>query len=376
MKTIKYKLELYCLLLLLPILVACSEQKSFIITSDQDLLMQSKQEVPLEPQDANQLHESPIDAIKIWSYDAQLKLPNEHLLKKHQVQFESPANYPTSYLESLVDPKGPDLLIINLRDFGLFQDTNRLYNYQDSALYQSTLSELPYQSPLLVAPSFDGSSITGILFNYSPLVMYFRADYLSDYALMDTSFDSKVPPKKWFLDSSSFLLWIEKAAANGHSLFQWQDDPYYYLLPKNNFINPESHKLMDDDSFVKIYEIATDIQNNRYFLGSSVWDKAGSEALKNGELEALYFPTWGEYWLREQVPDQSGLWRAAPLPLGMNSYEGNLFLLRKDSPYLEPLLNYVMNVVESECNAYLTNTLYTSPFMGKQKTGQLYYDLV
>ncbi|MBN2222823.1 MAG: hypothetical protein JW708_11500, partial [Vallitaleaceae bacterium] len=289
---------------------------------------------------------------------------------------ESPENYPYSYLEGLANENGPDLLVINQKDFGLFQDINRLYNYQDSDLYKRTLKEVPYTSPLTIAPANNNMGIYGILFNYSPVVMYYRYDYLDSYDLLSFDYNYKQPASDWFESSDLFLRWIEKAAADGHNLFQWQDDPYYYLLAKTDFIDREENSLMNKEHFSKVYEVATYIQKHRYFLGSSVWDKAGNEALINGELEALYFPTWGEYWLNEQVPEQRGLWRAAPLPLGLQYLEGNLFLIRKDSLYAESLVEYVMEVVRGECRFYQGNTVNTSDYMGGQKTGQLYYDLV
>lgn len=353
-------------IIMLLLLSACKQSNNQIYLNEGQLLDIITEDVVEPTGSLNDVH-----TLTIWRYNDNIDLGDLSLFSDLDLAIITPDNYPLSYIGELGSPDAPDLMLINMDDFGLFNNTGKIYDISLQDDFYIWKSSLDYATAVEAGRSLDQRQTFGVLYQYSPLVMYYRQDLLESYHL-----DLKVDPAEMSMPYPMFSDWLLAASLREHFLFQWPTSPVDEWMINHAYFSEDYKSLLSDTPTRDLYKISQEVYNNNRFLGSSIWDSPGIMALTTDKLEAVYLGTYGEYYLEEIVPDQSGLWRAGYLPMNIQAMTGSMLLINKDSPHRDLLYKYLQGRVEADISTYVLNKNRTSLFLDNQTIGGLYYDMV
>lgn len=176
--------------------------------------------------------------------------------------------------------------------------------------YRDTIAEAKF-----VEVEYDGR-VWGVPWDLPPAVLLYRSDLFEEAGITEI-------PETWdeYIDvlgpqiaatGDRFLLAIDPTTAVA---FYW----YRTLLAQvgSGYFDSDGNVLLGDEKSIQVAQWMADaidqgaaLTGVQYFEGPSWWS-----ALKDDRVASMVGATWMVGMMKDQVPEQEGLWRAAPLPV-------------------------------------------------------------
>jgi len=266
-------------------------------------------------------------ALTVWSYfdmestnaAFRAKFPDVALVHT-QFDYEDFADV---YVKALISGQTPDVMVIDNGSVGRFNSIRDAFD---------NLLEPPYDGEKyvgLIPPnmrnlyySFDGSKLMGIPQNITGAVTFYRQDIFDRYGLPSEPEEVAA----YFDDPDNWIEAGRRMKKEGRSIFQWDTDPLDILAMQESFFDSEYRYVRNKPSVGALLESARAVRQQGLSLRSSIWTEAGQEAIRSGELAAVYMGSWGIADLRRWAPDTAGKWRVTRLPAGLYGSTGGSLL--------------------------------------------------
>jgi lactose/L-arabinose transport system substrate-binding protein len=176
----------------------------------------------------------------------------------------------------------------------------------------------PYRDRIAPAKFVEVESdgrVWGVPWDLPPAVLLYREDLFEEAGITEI-------PKTWdeyvnvlgpkLAENGHFLMAIDPSTATA---FYW----YRALLAQigSGYFDENGDVLLGDEKSVRVAQWMADaidkgdaLTGVQYFEGPSWWS-----ALKDNKVASMVGATWMVGMMKDQVPEQAGLWRAAPLPV-------------------------------------------------------------
>lgn len=265
--------------------------------------------------------------LAVWSYFDMSAIHEEFQQRYPGVRFSYKQfaynQFEDAYIRALISGEPPDVLVIDNRYAGTFLAMRDAFD---------DLLEPPYSamSYLRLIPgnlrnlyvSSDGGKLIGLPLDMTGAVMFYRKDLFEASGL-------PVEPEKladYLREADHWMDAAQRLKQAGHVIFQQDTEPLDVLGMQETFFDEEFRYKRYTAAFSEMLEVSRTVWQQNLSLGSSVWTENGQQALRTGQLAAVYMGSWGIDHLQEWAPDTRGNWRATRLPMGVFGIEGGSFL--------------------------------------------------
>lgn len=282
--------------------------------------------LPMNNQENNDLLKNTKE-IEVWSYfDAtplnarfKEKYPDVNV---HYTQF-SFNEFVDVYLKALISGCPPDILYIDNGAVGQFNSLRDAFdNLLEAPYYAGNyLDRIPSNLHNLYY-SFDGKKLIGIPQNMTAAVTFYREDLFRENGL-----PSEPEEVGRYLENPAN--WIEagnQLKQKGISIFQWDTDPLDILAMQDSFFDARYQYVRNTPAVSELLGTSRAVWQNGLSLRASIWTNAGQEALRSGQLAAVYMGSWGVKDLKAWAPETAGKWRVTRLPAGLYGNTGGSIL--------------------------------------------------
>ncbi|GEN84322.1 hypothetical protein SLU01_26340 [Sporosarcina luteola] len=272
-------------------------------------------------------HERNNDNLIIWS---DIEFGDEHIQEFEKanpgVQVEvvekSVGTQLQDYMQAMADDEPVDIFVMDSSFLGKF---STLQGFEDLSAepynadrFKEGVSETVWNNHL----SINEDKLFALPVALSPVVLYYRADLMDKYG-----FPSNSEALSLYLRSEKNLFALaEKMKAKGHSIFLWDTIAIDLYIAKFGFLNANYENNIPEEEFLKSIQLTETIIRNRYPANKDIWLQEGQQAIRNEEVIMLTLGSWGEKYLPEFAPDQSGKWRAAKPPLSLSGWSSSTAL--------------------------------------------------
>lgn len=221
----------------------------------------------------------------------------------------------------------------------------------------------------------------------SPTVLYYRADLMEKYG-----FPAGPEALALYLKSEKNLFTLAKEMkTHDHSIFLWDSFAIDLYVARYGFLNDNYENNIPEDKFLKGIQMTDTIIRNNFAVNKDLWTLEGRQAVRDEEIIMLTLGSWGEKYIAEFAPDQSGKWRATKLPLGLSGWSSSTALaIPAHSEKKELAWKFIEFTMEKGMDfkewplvpAYEPARMekwrngQANPYFGNQKTYALYDDLL
>jgi multiple sugar transport system substrate-binding protein len=233
------------------------------------------------------------------------------------------ADFVDVYLKALISGQPPDVMLIDNGTVGQFNTIRDAFeNLRDPPYHGGKYIDLIPPNLKNLYYSFDGEKLTGIPQNITGAVTFYRKDIFELYGL-----PSEPEAVGLYLEDPKH--WIEigkRLKKDGKSIFQWDTDPLDILAMQESFFDPNYQYVRNSPLFGAMLETSRAVRQHGLSLRSSIWTEAGQEAIRSGQLAAVYMGSWGVADLQRWAPETKGKWRVARLPAGIYGSTGGSLL--------------------------------------------------
>ncbi|MFC0211241.1 ABC transporter substrate-binding protein [Paenibacillus chartarius] len=317
--------------------------------------------------------------LAIWTIGGSLQYEVDTFQKSHPHVHIEVKNWDNElrlkelYLNALAEGTAPDIMMIPYPMLGAFSSSDKLADLTASPMnvpdMRQRMGEYLWNAHL----SLDGKRLVALPFEAFPQVLYYRQDILKDAGFPYTP-DNLAS----FLKEPANWNQLSKTLAERKIWLTQFDNDLIYMAHIGQFMyNRNLDYERSSDIFKKAY--AASLMSKMNTANVSIWTSNGLELLKQGKLAMAIFPAWGEDVLSGWLPEQAGLWSAAPLPFGATgiSQESSKSIAitaqSKNKAVAAEFLQYVFN--ESGTLRWYKDR-QPSEFLGGQNAGELYLRLI
>ncbi|WP_040712658.1 ABC transporter substrate-binding protein [Paenibacillus curdlanolyticus] len=176
-------------------------------------------------------------------------------------------------------------------------------------------------------------------------VTFYRADVLKE-----NGFPSDPEQLGTYMESSERWLQMTRALAKkGKRTMQQPTDPFEIYGFTNGFFRSNGSFVRNTNAYIDALRIARAAYKEQLPLGASIWDAAGQEALRSGELVMFVNGEWATEQLSEWLPKLADKWQITRLPF--NQYgiiSGWVYAIPKQSKNKEAAWAYMQYQLENE----------------------------
>ncbi|MWC27847.1 ABC transporter substrate-binding protein [Paenibacillus sp. MMS18-CY102] len=191
-------------------------------------------------------------------------------------------------------------------------------------------------------------------------VTFYRADVLKE-----NGFPSDPEKLGIYMESAErWLQMVRVLAKKGKRAMQQPTDPFEIYGLANGFFRSNGSFVRNTSEYIDALRIARASYQEQLPLGASIWDTAGQEALRQGELVMFVSGEWAKDQLSEWTPDLMDKWQVTRLPF--NQYgvlSGWVYAIPKQSKNKEAAWAYIQYQLENEQR--YRSSLYMSQWYGK-----------
>jgi multiple sugar transport system substrate-binding protein len=354
---------------LLGLLMGCQK-------SSEDVLEQADLMELLMPKQVQQQRKAE-GVFRIWTYDKEAvpDLTSFYANYKDlevEVDIVVKEDYIFNYIEALAKDEAPDMMIINHKDFGSFNDLNPFMDLSEKEDIVKAMTVDDQKSRFYYGKAQRSDALLGVLVGLKPWCFYYRADILEDMG-----YDKDpIVIGQLLQDPEAYLELMLQLKGEDRYIWMWPDEMMLIHLAQRRFHKDNYRIDLSQGQYKDVYEISKMIQKERLFSGESIYDTGGAKAVEEERIVGVFLPTWGPYFLRDFFPNTSGKWKMTQMPLGLNQMDGNMVLIHKDTAYEEMALKLLLDLVEADTNEMRFHEHEINVFMSGQKVGKVYQDAI
>ena len=291
------------------------------------------------------------------------------------------------YMEAIVENEPVDIFVM---DSSFLGKLSTLQGFEDlnaepyrAGRFKEGISESVWNNYI----SRNDEGLFALPVAMSPTVLYYRADLMEKYG-----YPSDPTTLGVYLESEKNLFSLaENMKSYGHSIFLWDSFVIDMYISQFGFLNDNYENNIPAEEFTKLTQLTDTIIRNRFAVNKDIWLEEGKRAIRNDEVIMLALGSWGEKYLPEFAPDQSGKWRATKLPLRINGWSSSTALaIPSHSEKKELAWKFIEFTTEKGMDfkewplipAYEPARMekwrieQANPYFGNQKTYALYDDLL
>lgn len=373
MKKIIYLLFLSCFLL-----AACGQTRDFVPFT----MNSSEIEEEQVRENDNLIIWSDIDIGDELIRQFEKANPGVHV----EIQEKSVDTQLHDYMQTMTDKIPVDVFVMDSAFLGKF---STLKGFEDltakpygAGRYKESVPEIIWANHI----SRNDHGLFALPVALSPTVLYYRADLMEKYG-----FPSEPEGLALYLKSEKNLFALaEEMKSHGHSIFLWDTFAIDLLVAQYGFLNDNFENSIPEEEFLKSIQLTDTIIRNQYAANKEIWMLEGQQAIRDDKVIMLTLGSWGEKYIPEFAPDQSGKWRATELPLGISGWSSSTALaIPAHSEKKELAWNFIEFTMEKGMDfkewplvpAYEPARMeawrkdQANPYFGNQKTYALYNSL-
>ncbi|MCX7749457.1 MAG: extracellular solute-binding protein [Clostridia bacterium] len=331
--------------------------------------------------------------IKVWTYTEEWNEAVESFKLYHpkievQVEVFNPDDAPEEYLNALSEGNGPDVLIIDSKNFGQYVAADVLQNLLEEPFSAGKYKNDFPQRLWNIGLSLDEKSLLGLPLNTSPKVTFYRADLLEKNGLpSDPESLGKFMEKE-----ENWLEIAKRLKKDGQYIIEWPGDPVVEIIGSSTGIyDRKFNYLRNSDVFKRAADIAILAHGQTLIANIEFFSEIGKRAVQSGTLAMLYCNTANIKRIQSYAPETKGKWRVTRLPLGMYGWAGSsIITMNSQSSKKEDAWKFMEFLATHQDEIILENTVpayipareklnasdLPYEFLGGQKAYALYLDLV
>lgn len=264
--------------------------------------------------------------LTVWSYFDMTGMNEQFRERYPSVRFSykqiAHEQFAEAYAEALIAGDPPDVLVIDNEFAGIFRAMGDAFDNLLEPPYSAEAYErrIPGNLRSLYFTQ-GGERLVGLPQNLTGAVMFYREDLFRAVGLPTDPEELA----EYLADADRWLGAAQRLKDGGHFLFQQDSEPLDLLGMQEGFFDESLRYVRNTPPFVEMLEVARTVRGQSLSLGSSIWTAAGQEALRTGQLAAVYMGSWGIEYLRDWAPDTRGKWRATRLPMNLHGLDAGSF---------------------------------------------------
>lgn len=226
------------------------------------------------------------------------------------------------YMQVLTDKSPVDVFVMDSTFLGRFSTLKGFENLNaepyGAGRFKEDIPEMLWENHI----SIKDGGLFALPVGVSPAVLYYRADLMMKYG-----FPAEPEALALYLKSEKNLFDLaEKMKSHGHSIILWDSFAIDLYIAKYGFLNDTYENAIPEEAFLKVLQFTETIIQNHYAANKDLWATEGQQAIRDDEVIMLTLGSWGEKYLPEFAPGQSGKWRATELPLGLSGWSSSTAL--------------------------------------------------
>ena len=337
----KNKLKLIIVVFIL-LLTGCQTNETTIVSSDDVLqAVADTKEKNIVSDDTTQ------DRLLVWIPFDYILFDDTSFLSENEgmtIEYKAvPKETVNSYLAGLLSDQGPDILVVNAVDYGVFSKLDVFENYNDPPYdFNETTIENDVFSQL--GWSIFGDKKIGLMTHFSPLVTYYRSDILESIGYSSDPADVA----NYLSDTESLYELTRVLKDNNHYVVQWKDEYNKLMSSNSGFFDEDLAMNRNSSQSQAIYEFALHTYQENMDLNINFWSDEGTIALKKNELVMTYMGTWGQKELISRVPEQASKWKVTSLPFDIKAFDGYFMMIPSKSDNKEKAWEWVHQTYSDE----------------------------
>lgn len=284
------------------------------------------------------------------------------------VELQDPANWQTQWLAALAAGKAADVFIYEAASAGwastldVFEDLSKEAYTLDKM--KSLFSDAEWQETF----SFDLSEQLHLpVFTY-PSLLFYRADILERYG-----FPSEPAELASYLEEPSrWLNMVRVLHGDGHHAMEWKESPWntgdFARVPYDTQLQWRMSGALDP----AVLQVTAIAEKEGLIGNINVWDDVGKKAIQSDRLVMFPLGAWGVDLLPGWAPEQSGLWRATRMPMGIVSEWGTKWMsMNQSSSYKAEAWEFVSLSIWRVRSYYESQKTANMPYFGYQRVMDL-----
>jgi multiple sugar transport system substrate-binding protein len=285
----------------------------------------------------------------------------------------------------------PDLAFLDGGLMGNYNTIKGFENLLDPAYgageYESKFSPAVWQRFM----SLDGKRLISIPTDTAPAVTFYRSDIMEEAGFPSDPAELNT----YFTDPDNFINIAKTLKAQGKYLVQWDTEPLNIYTFGIGFFDRQLKWQRNTDQFVKGLDLAKRFKQEKLASNIDFWSDEGTQALAAGKTAMTFLGNWGVDEITNKAPDTRGKWHVTNLPFGaFGGWGGASIGITSQSKNKELAWNFTKMILLT--NEYANKENIASggtpaflpayemldalekpnAFLGDQKTGKLYMDLI
>lgn len=285
----------------------------------------------------------------------------------------------------------PDLVFL---DGGLMGNYNTIQGFEnlldstyDAGQYKDAFSPAVWQRFM----SLDGKRLISIPTDTAPAVTFYRSDIMEEAGFPSDPMELG----EYISDPDNFINLAKTLQAQGKYVVQWDSEPLSIYTFGIGFFDRQLKWQRNTDQFVMGLELAKRFKQEKLASNIDFWSDEGTQALASGKTAMTFLGNWGVDEIANKAPDTKGKWHTTNLPFGaFGGWGGASLGITSQSKNKELAWEFIKMILLT--NEYANKENITSggtpaflpaydmlddvekpnAFLGEQKTGHLYMDLI
>ena len=293
----------------------------------------------------------------------------EMFIKRHpelDVSYEKDVTveWKTDWTTALAAGAGPDVFVYAAEQAGWSATLDIFEDLSQPAYRLEALQPLLSDAEWVETLSFDRTKRVHLPIYTYPAMLFYRADILEQ-----NGYPSEPDELATYLENkSSWLNMARDLYAKDHVVMEWKESPWNVgglaRVPFDQNLDWRMLQAPIPDA-VQTSVIASREKLSGYI---NIWDEVGRSFIRTNRLVMFAIGSWGVDLLPAWLPEQTGLWRATRLPMGLSAEWGTRWMsMNMASRHKEAAWDLMGSTITTVRHNYTTLRSMAYPYFGGQK---------
>ena len=243
----------------------------------------------------------------------------EAFIKRHpelDVTYEKqfPANWQTLWTAALAAGTGPDVFVYPAEYAGWSATLDIFEDLSSDSYSLNTLRPLLSEAEWVETLSFDRSKRVHLPIYTYPAMLFYRADILEKNGYPSNPEDLAAYLEK----PAQWLDMVRELKRRDHIVMEWKESPWNVGGMARVPFDQNLEWRMVDPPFPKVLQASTTASRENLPGYINIWEEVGRSFIQSDKLIMFVIGSWGVDLLPGWIPEQTGLWRATKLPMGLS----------------------------------------------------------